>query len=127
MNGDGTTCGASPRGRDPMAARSSRPTGVTSCSAGARCAPGPELDDYKALLGDGLWRPTSLEIFVMDEDGSHLRQVTSLGNASFAPFFTPDGTRIVFASNYEDPKGRDFDIYAIDLDGDRLERITYQP
>jgi len=87
--------------------------------------PGPELDDYKGLLRDGLWRPTSLEIFVMDEDGGHLRQVTSLGHASFAPFFTPDGTRIVFASNYQDPKGRDFEIYLINVDGTGLERVTY--
>ena len=31
--------------------------------------PGPELDDYRALLKEGLWRPTSLELFVMDRDG----------------------------------------------------------
>jgi Tol biopolymer transport system component len=53
--------------------------------------------------------------------------VTSLGHASFAPFFTPDGTRIVFASNYQDPKGRDFEIYMIKVDGTGLERITYNP
>ena len=28
--------------------------------------PGPELDDYRALLKEGLWRPTELELFVMD-------------------------------------------------------------
>ena len=38
--------------------------------------PGAELDDYRALLKQGLWRPTSLEIFVMNRDGSNLRQVT---------------------------------------------------
>ena len=49
--------------------------------------PGPELNDYLALLRDGLWRPTSLEIFVMNADGSNVRQVTSLGGANFAPVF----------------------------------------
>ena len=72
--------------------------------------PGPELDDYRTLLGDGLWRPTSLEIFVMNADGSNLRQVTSLGGASFAPYFAPDGKKVIFASNQHDPRGRDFEL-----------------
>jgi TolB protein len=88
---------------------------------------GPELDDYMALLRDGVWRPTSLEIFVMNRDGTGLRQVTSLGAASFAPFFTPDGTRIIFASNHPNPRGRDFEIWLINVDGSGLERVTWNP
>jgi len=87
--------------------------------------PGPELDDYRALLKKGLWRPTSLEIFVMNEDGSNLRQVTNLKAASFAPYFTPDGKQIVFSTNVGDPKGRNFDLYLINVDGTGLERVTY--
>jgi Tol biopolymer transport system component len=86
---------------------------------------GPELDDYRALLKKALWRPTALEIFVMDEDGSNLRQVTNLKAASFAPFFTPDGKQIIFSTNVGDPKGRNFDLYLINADGTGLERVTY--
>jgi Tol biopolymer transport system component len=86
---------------------------------------GKELDEYRALLKDGLWRPTDLEIFVMNDDGSNLRQVTSLGGSSFAPFFHPDGKRIIFSSNEHDPRGRDFDLYLINLDGTGLERVTF--
>ena len=86
---------------------------------------GPELDDYRALLKKGLWRPTSLEIFVMNDDGSNLRQVTNLKAASFAPFFTPDGKQIIFSTNVGDPKGRNFDLYLINVDGTGLERVTY--
>jgi Tol biopolymer transport system component len=86
---------------------------------------GPELDDYRALLKKGLWRPTSLEIFVMNEDGSNMRQVTNLKAASFAPYFTPDGTQIIFSTNVGDPKGRNFDLYLINVDGTGLERVTY--
>ena len=93
----------------------------------ARTSEGVELADYQALLKDGLWRPTSLEIFVMNSDGSNLRQVTKLGKASFAPYFTPDGTRIIFSSNAHDPKGRDFDLYLVNVDGSGLERITWNP
>jgi TolB protein len=51
--------------------------------------------------------------------------VTHLNKASFAPYFFPDGKRIIFASNVADPKGRDFDLYTINVDGTGLECITY--
>jgi Tol biopolymer transport system component len=86
---------------------------------------GPELDDYRALLKEALWRPTELELFVMDRDGSNLRQVTKLGKANFAPSWHPDGTRLIFASNIHDPKGRNFDLYMVNLDGTGLERVTF--
>jgi TolB protein len=84
-----------------------------------------EKADYLALLKQNLIRPTTLEIMVMNADGSHKRQVTHLNKASFAPYFFPDGKRIIFASNVADPKGRDFDLYVINVDGTGLERITY--
>jgi TolB protein len=92
---------------------------------GRTLTPGPELDDYKALLREGLWRPTSLEIFVMNADGSHLRQVTSLGGASFAPYFSPDGKKIIFSSNQHNPRGRDFELWLVNVDGTGLERVTW--
>jgi Tol biopolymer transport system component len=92
---------------------------------GKPLSPGPELDSYRTLLKEGLWRPTELELFLMNRDGSNLRQVTKLGGANFAPSWHPDGKRLIFASNKADPKGRDFDIYLINLDGTGLERVTY--
>ena len=86
---------------------------------------GAELDEYRSLLKEGLWRPTSLELFVMNRDGSNLRQVTKLGGANFAPSWHPDGRRLIFASNIQDPKGRNFDIYMINVDGTGLERISF--
>lgn len=72
-----------------------------------------------------MWRPTELELFVMDRDGGNTRQVTTLGGANFAPSWHPDGRRLIFASNVHDPKGRDFDLYLINIDGSGLERITF--
>ncbi|MBC8030972.1 MAG: PD40 domain-containing protein [Pyrinomonadaceae bacterium] len=80
--------------------------------------------DYLGLLKQNLIRPTTLEIWVMNADGSNKRQVTRNGKANFAPYFFPDGKRILFASNMDDPKGRNFDIYKINVDGTGLERIT---
>lgn len=90
----------------------------------SRPKPGKELDDYKALLAQGLVRPTKLEIFVANADGTDATQVTYLNAASFAPYLFPDKKRILFSSNYGDPKGREFDIWAINVDGTELERVT---
>jgi hypothetical protein len=88
---------------------------------------GAELDEFKSLLSKGLVRPTKLELYVANADGSDPRQVTYLNAASFAPFWFPNRDRILFSSNYGDPKGREFDIWAIDADGTNLERITHSP
>ena len=84
-----------------------------------------ELAEYQALLKDGLWRPSDLEIFVADADGSNVQQVTNYGGSSFAPFFHPDGKRIIFSSNMKDPKGRNFDLFLVNLDGTGLEQVTF--
>lgn len=83
-----------------------------------------EVAEYRRLLGRKLVRPGKLEIFTMNADGTGVSQVTHLGAASFAPFFHPDGRRILFASNVGDPRGRNFDVYMVNDDGTGLERIT---
>jgi Tol biopolymer transport system component len=88
---------------------------------------GEELEDYQTLLAEGLVRPSELEIWVANADGSEARQITYLGGANFAPFFFPSGERVIFSSNHHDPNGREFDIWAINVDGTGLERITYTP
>jgi Tol biopolymer transport system component len=94
--------------------RASRPTG-------------DKLVEYQELLAQGLVRPTELEIYVGNADGSDARQVTYFGKASFAPFLFPSGKRILFSSNQGSDDPREFDIWAIDTDGTDLERITYSP
>lgn len=83
-----------------------------------------ELAEYETLLADNLVRPTRMEIWVMHADGSNQRQVTNLGGANFAPFFHPDGTRIIFASNHVNPRSRSFDLYLVNLDGSGLAQVT---
>jgi Tol biopolymer transport system component len=53
-----------------------------------------------------------------------VRQLTQTGAANFCPFFTPDGKRIIYASNVGDPKGREFDLWLISKNGGSPERIT---
>jgi len=82
--------------------------------------------DYSTLLAQNLVRPTRMEIWIMNADGSNQRQVTNLGGANFAPFFHPDQRRILFASNHKNPRSRNFDLYLVNLDGSGggLEQVT---
>jgi Tol biopolymer transport system component len=84
-----------------------------------------EIARYKQKLSENLIEPTVFEIWVMNADGTNKRQVTHLNAASFAPYFFPDGKRIIFASNKGDPRGRNFDLYVVKTDGSGLEQITF--
>ncbi len=84
-----------------------------------------EIEGYKQKLAENVIVPNVFELWMMNADGTNKRQVTRLGVASFAPYFFPDGRRIIFSSNLNDPKGRNFDLYVVNTDGTGLERITF--
>jgi len=87
-----------------------------------------EIARYKDLLTQHLVEPGQLEIFVMNADGSGQHQVTSNGASNFAPYFQPDGKRIIFSSNVEtrgDGGRPSFHLYLIGEDGTGLERLTF--
>lgn len=85
-----------------------------------------EVERYRNRLSKNLIEPNVFEIWIMDADGSNKTRISNLGAASFAPYFHPDGKRIIFASNYfaEDKRKRNFDLLMINTDGTGLERIT---
>ena len=83
-----------------------------------------EIAEYKELLAQGLVKPTDMELYVCNVDGSDLRQITNLGQANWAPFFHPSGEKIIFSSNHANEKGYPFNLYMINLDGSGLEQIT---
>ena len=85
---------------------------------------GAALDDYKKLLSQNLVRPSALEIFWMNADGSNVRQLTHNGKANFGPYPLPGSDGAIFASNMAgDP--REFDLFKVGLDGGEPERVTY--
>jgi Tol biopolymer transport system component len=94
--------------------RASRPTGA-------------DAERYQQLLEGGQVEPGALDIYVADADGSNVRRVTNLPGANWAPFFHPDGERILFSSNYHtmDEGGRVFDLFMVDGDGSNLKQITH--
>ena len=94
--------------------------------------PGPDgslvgtREQYFDLLKKHKIRPHRLDLYICDADGSNRRQVTDLGGASWAPFFFPDDSRLIFSTNHHDPNERqfEFDLFAVDVDGSDLEPIT---
>lgn len=91
----------------------------------------PETDEdakiYLDLLAKGLVMPTRMELTICDRNGENFRQITDNGKANFAPFWHPDNEHIIFASNKDDPRGRNFDLFMIHEDGSGLEKITHNP
>ena len=85
-----------------------------------------EIKVYKELLAQGQVMPTNMELFICNVDGSDLKQVTHLGGANWAPFFTPDGKNVIFSSNHIQ-KGYHFNLWMCDLKGENLEQISFDP
>lgn len=89
-----------------------------------------ELAQYRELLAQGLIRPSKVELFVMNADGSDQRQVTALGGANFGPSWSPDGTKIIFSTNFVAPRSGNFDLYLVDASAsmagpDQVEQVTF--
>ena len=89
-----------------------------------------EKKSYLELLEKNLLEPSNLEIFIMNADGSNKRQVTSNGASNFAPFFHPDGHRLIFTSNLSQPAGSQerpsFHLYLVNEDGTGVEQLTFE-
>jgi Tol biopolymer transport system component len=86
-----------------------------------------DLKAYQDLLAKNMIRPNKMELWVMNADGSEQRQITKLGGANFGPSWTPDGQRIIFSSNHQNPRSRNFDLYTVKLDGSDLQQVTFNP
>jgi Tol biopolymer transport system component len=84
-----------------------------------------EVATYKNLLKENLVQPTRMELYVCNIDGSDLKKITDLPNASWAPFFHPSGKKIIFSSNHRSTRGIPFNLWMIDIDGKNLEQITF--
>jgi TolB protein len=83
-----------------------------------------DLATYRALLKDNLTAPMKMEIVVAGAGGENPRIVTNFGCASFAPTFTPDGKKILFASNKQECDSRKFELYLMNADGSGVEQVT---
>jgi tol-pal system beta propeller repeat protein TolB len=60
------------------------------------------------------------QLFIMNADGSNIRQVTNLDNMGGRSTWSPDGTKLAF---YRGP-ANDHNIYVINMDGTGLVQLT---
>lgn len=65
----------------------------------------------------------SFEIWIMDSDGSNQKRLTFNDKADGHPDFSPDGTKIVFASWRDGNE----EIYIMNIDGSNQKRLTFHP
>ena len=84
-----------------------------------------DLTEYKELLVKNLVKPSRMEIFTINIDGTGRKQITSNGAANFAPYFHPSGEKILFSSDLDNPRAHNFELYLVDLNGENIERITF--
>jgi len=99
----------------------------------------PGFDGYPSFSGDGKQvvfvsgRDGSLELYLMNADGTKVRRLTNDHAIDLFPSFSPTSNQIAFVSNRDNPKSQIFDVYLLDLDakGDasgvpgKIRRITH--
>jgi len=83
-----------------------------------------DIQEYKDLLKENLVAPTSMEVYIANADGSNIKQVSSFGQANWAPAYMPDNETIIFASNHEYKRGFPFNLYTMKEDGSALTKIS---
>ncbi|HYM79947.1 MAG TPA: hypothetical protein VEY91_00895 [Candidatus Limnocylindria bacterium] len=103
------------------------PDGQWICYRASAPKDSAAIAEYRALLARHLVRPSQMDLWAMRADGTEKRQVTQLPGASFAPFFTPDGSALIFSSNWENPRGRNFDLFTVPVTGGEAKPVTRDP
>ncbi len=83
---------------------------VACVVVGAGCGGGNESGDLIAFNSD---RDGDWEIFVMNPDGTEVRQLTDNDDRDWLPAWSPDGKRIAFASG----RDGDWEIFVMNADG----------
>jgi Tol biopolymer transport system component len=108
-----------------MNADGSDPTRLTDNRAGPECAWSPDgtkiayayHPDKNPDRSGGTWPD---EVYVMNADGSGKTNLTRNPAQDFNPSWSPDGTKITFASD----RDGDIDIYKMDADGSDVAHVT---
>ena len=92
--------------------------------AGQRIAFHSDRDGPDPTDDDRIWN-----IYAMNADGSDVNRLTSNRANDFSPDWSPDGQRIAFHSNRDDPDPNDdhrvYNIYVMNADGTGVTRLTY--
>ena len=63
------------------------------------------------------------DVWTVSREGGSARRITSTGNVTAGPFFSPDGRTIA----YDAKTGSDTDVYTLPADGGVPRRVTFRP
>ncbi len=63
-----------------------------------------------------------MDIYIMDADGSNLRQLTDVKGYDGGPFFSPDGTKITWRRFSEN--GATAEVFTMNIDGSEQKQLT---
>ncbi len=99
---------------------SATPTPTLTPWGGADPPMPPAASAGKIAFGsnrDGSWN-----IYTMNGDGSEVVQLTSNAGDNWDPAWSPDGTRIAFASDRGNPGN--YDLYLMNADGSNVQQLT---
>ncbi len=80
---------------------------------------------YKKSLDDGEVQLENMDIYICNSDGSNVHKISDLKSTILSPRFTPDGSKIIFASNHLDTEKDEIQLFMMDINGKNLEQITY--
>ena len=86
------------------------------------CGPSSDLDGMIAFVSE---RDGNSEIYTVRSDGTGLVRLTNNAASDTDPAWSPDGTRILFASNRAGAAPGATDIYVMNADGSGVVRLTF--
>ena len=90
-------------------------------------SPSPAQAAYPGQNGQIAWSRTFLmkpqAIWIMDPDGSNMRQISHLDGPSFTPVWSPNGKLIAFATT----SNNDMDIWLMDAHGKHARNVSNDP
>ena len=88
-------------------------------------SPAPTLDRGGSQIAFDSQRSGSLDIYIMNADGTNFQQLTGSSGAERGPSWSPDASQIAFYGAAAE--NANYDIYVINTDGTGLRNLTNSP
>src|SRR5204863_7100568 len=85
-------------------------------------SPMPQSGSTKIVFASN--REGSMQIYLMNGDGSAVTRLTYSGANDDFPRWSPNGTKILFQSDRDNPFSGIYDIYTMNSDGSGVTRLT---